>query len=262
MDERVKVVTYALLTAGVVIMKFDPVTVGSTMKSTIGDFVTDADVESEKIIDQIIKITYPDDIVLSEETKEGHHLLNPENIASLTGWVVDPIDGTNNYKKGMSYYGISIAYIEKGEPVIGGVYDPYRRELYIAVAGRGVTRNDQAIRVSDKAVFDSSTRVCTSNSYEGGTQANIERYSKLGHVWVDVLGSAVLIMTDVASGRLDLYHHNGLKPWDNAATFLIAKEAGAKITDLSGKPTSWLSSEAVIGNPKLVDEFMAKTARS
>jgi myo-inositol-1(or 4)-monophosphatase len=66
-------------------------------------------------------------------------------------------------------------------------------------------------------------------------------------------------MTDVASGRLDLYHHNGLKPWDNAAAFLIAQEAGAKITDLSGKPTTWLSSEVVMGNTPLVNEFIAKT---
>jgi myo-inositol-1(or 4)-monophosphatase len=159
----------------------------------------------------------------------------------------------------MSYYGISIAFIDKGEPVIGAVYDPYRKELYIAVKGGGVTRNDQRISIANKSVFDSSTRVCTSNSYEGGTQANIQRYSKLGHVWVDVLGSAVLIITDVASGRLDLYHHNGLKPWDNAATFLIAKEAGAKITDLSGNPTTWLTKEVVIGNPELVDKFIIKT---
>ena len=261
-DNRVKVATYSILAAGVVIMKFDPVTVGSTVKSTIGDFVTDADVESEKIIQQIIQISYPKDVILSEETTDSHYLLNPENLSTLTGWVIDPIDGTNNYKKGMSYYAISVAYIEKGKPLLGVVYDPYRRELYVAVAGRGVTRNDQPISVSEKAVFDSAARVCTSNSYEGGTQANLERYSKLGHVWVDVLGSAVLIMTDIASGRLDLYHHNGLKPWDNAATFLIAQEAGAKITDLSGKPTNWLTKEVVIGNPKLVDEFIARTAKA
>jgi fructose-1,6-bisphosphatase/inositol monophosphatase family enzyme len=99
MDERVKVATYAILTAGVVIMKFDPVTVGSTVKSTVGDFVTDADVESEQIIEQIIKINYPNEIVISEGKKEGHHLIEPINISSFTGWVIDPIDGTNNYKK-------------------------------------------------------------------------------------------------------------------------------------------------------------------
>lgn len=259
MDERVRVLTYALLTAGVVIIKFDPVTVGSTIKSTPGDFVTDADVESEKIIHQIISLTYPNEPILSEETSDHHSFLSPDKVSSFTGWVMDPIDGTNNYKKGMSYYGISIAYVEKGQPVLGGVYDPYRRELYIAVKGQGVTRNDVPIQVSDKTVFDSATRVCTSNSYEGGTQANIERYAKLGHVWIDVLGSAVLIMTDVASGRLDLYHHNGLKPWDNAATFLIAEEAGAKLTDLRGQPVTWLTSELVMGNPELVDEFIKRT---
>jgi myo-inositol-1(or 4)-monophosphatase len=69
----------------------------------------------------------------------------------------------------------------------------------------------------------------------------------------------VLIMADVASGRLDLYHHNGLKPWDNAAGFLIVEEAGGKITDLKGQPVTWLTSEAVMGNPALVDAFIAAT---
>jgi len=97
-----------------------------------------------------------------------------------------------------------------------------------------------------------------SNSNEGGTQANLERFAKLGHVWVDVLGSAVLIMADVASGRLDIYHHTGLKPWDNAAGFLIAQEAGAKIVGLRGQPVSWLTNEVVMGNPALVDLFIRR----
>jgi fructose-1,6-bisphosphatase/inositol monophosphatase family enzyme len=101
------------------------------------------------------------------------------------------------------------------------------------------------------------TRVCTSNSYEHGkTIDNLDRYNKLGQVWVDVLGSAVLIMVDVASGKLDLYHHSSLKPWDNAAGFLIAQEAGAKIVGLHGQDVTWLSNEAVIGNPSLVDAFI------
>ena len=259
MDTRKQVLTDAVMAAGEKVLQFDPNTVDTHVKSTQGDLVTAADLESEKVITQIIKAAYPDDAIISEETSEGQELLTPEHLPQLTGWVIDPIDGSKNFKDGMSYSGVSIAYIENGEAILGVVYNPYLKELYLAVKGEGVTRNGEPIHVSEKTSFDAGTRVCTSNSYEGGTQANLERYAKLGHVWVDVLGSSTLIMTDVASGRLDLYHHNGLKPWDNPAAFLIAKEAGAKITDLRGKPTTWLTSEVVMANEALVNEFIAKT---
>lgn len=250
----------AALAAGKEILKFDPTTVAAEVKSTAGDLVTAADLASGKVITQTIMAAFPDDTVISEETAEGQELLRAENLPELTGWVIDPIDGTNNFKRGMAYSGISIGYIENGEIQLGVIYDPYRNELYMAQKGQGATRNGKSIQVGGKTTFDAGTRVCTSNSYEGGTQANLERYRKLGHVWVDVLGSAALIMVDVAAGRLDLYHHNGLKPWDNAAAFLIAEEAGAKLTDLSGSPTTWLTSEVVVGNPDLVDTFIELTA--
>lgn len=259
MDERLSVITGAARKAGTKILTYDPNTVTAEVKSTAGDLVTAADLGSEKVITEVIRAAFPNDLVISEETSQGHELLASENLSKLTGWVIDPIDGTNNFKKGMCYSGVSIGYIQNGSIMLGAVYDPYRDELYVAQKGKGATRNGEPIRVAGKTNFDAGTRVCTSNSYEGGTQANLARYEKLGHVWVDVLGSAVLIMTDVASGRLDLYHHNGLKPWDNAAAFLIAEEAGAKITDLAGQPTTWLTSEVVVGNPALVDEFIRCT---
>lgn len=258
---RIELITQAAVKAGEEILKYDPNTVSTEVKSTAGDLVTAADLSSEKVITELIQASFPEDLIISEETEAGQELLVADKLDRLTGWILDPIDGTNNFKKGMSYSGISIGYIENGIPVLGAVYDPYRRELYLAEKGKGATRNGRPVHVSEKSVLDAGARICTSNSYEGGTQANLERYTKLGHVWVDVLGSAVLIMTDVASGRLDLYHHNGLKPWDNAAAFLIAEEAGAKITDLAGSPTNWLTREVVVGNPELVDAFLEATLR-
>jgi myo-inositol-1(or 4)-monophosphatase len=259
MDVREKVIIDAATKAGKALLKFDPTTMDTQRKTSVGDYVTAADLKSEKIIKQVIYAAYPNDLIISEESSEGHEKLTPENLATLTGWVTDPLDGTNNFKHEFAYSAVSIGYIEHGEPVLGAVYNPFREELYIARKGSGATRNGQPIHVADKISFDEGTRVCTSNTYGGGTLASLATYTKLGDVWVDVLGSAVLIITDVASGRLDLFYHNGLKPWDNAAAFLIAEEAGAKITDLSGKPTNWLTSDVVIGNDVLVDEFIART---
>lgn len=255
MDRR-SVLINALKKAAREILKYDPTIVDAHIKSTPGDFVTAADIASEKIILSTIKEYFPDDIVISEESPEGQELLKEESLSQLSAWVIDPIDGTNNFKRGMAYSGISIGYIENGEAVLGGILDPYRSLLYVSEINNGATCNGDPIHVSSQSIFNSNTRVCTSNSYEGGTLQNLARYKKLGDVWVDVLSSAVLIMTDVASGKLDLYHHNGLKPWDNAAGFLIAKEAGAKIVGLNGKTISWLSNEVLMGNPALVDEFL------
>lgn len=258
--QREEVLVAALRKAGKQVLLHDPINVETTVKTTAGDLVTAADLDSEKVILEVIMSAFPDDKVISEEAAAGHDALNIDNLSKLTGWIIDPIDGTNNFKHGMAYSGISIGYVENGVLKLGGVLDPYRNLLYVAKQGQGATCNAERIKVSERPSFDAGTRVCTSNSSSpGGTKENLARYAKLGDVWVDVLGSAVLIMVDVASGKLDLYHHNGLKPWDNAAVFLIAQEAGAKITGLNGQPVTWLTSEVVMGNPALVDRFIELT---
>jgi myo-inositol-1(or 4)-monophosphatase len=194
---------------------------------------------------------------------ESHTALNAETLSQLTAWIIDPIDGTNNFKHNMAYSGVSIGYVENGKPTLGGIINPYRNLLYLASTANGATCNGQPIHVSSQFDFNAGTRVCTSNSSaKGGTLINLARFQNLGDVWVDVLGSAVLIMTDVASGKLDLFHHNGLKPWDNTAAFLIAEEAGAKIVGLQGQPVTWLTNEVAMGNPKLVDLFLEKMAQA
>ena len=253
---RKQILLQALELAQTEVLKFDPNSLIAEVKSTAGDLVSAADIASQDVIGTVIRREFPEDIIVSEESPESHKVLDPNLLPELTGWILDPIDGSNNFVKGMAYSGISIAYVEKGEVVIGGVCDPYRKDIFIAEKDHGATRNGESITVSNVTDFNPGTRVATSNSHEGGTVENLKRYQNLGHVWVDVLGSAVLIMTDVACGRLDLYHHNGLKPWDNAAAFLIADEAGAKLTDLQGNPVNWLSSEIVLGNPSLVDLFI------
>lgn len=258
--QREDVLEKALHKAGKEILKYDPSNIETNTKANEGDLVTAADIASEKVIVETIKAAFPDDLVISEEMSESHDVLNEDNLAQLTAWIIDPIDGTNNFKHGMAYSGISIGYVEAGKPIIGGVLDPYRNLLYMTRLGLGATCNSQPMHVSNQTEFNAGTRICTSNSSApGGTQANLDRFAKIGNVWVDVLGSAVLIMVDVASGKLDLYHHNGLKPWDNAAAFLIAQEAGAKIVGLHGQSINWLTNEIVIGNPELVDLFIEKT---
>ncbi len=256
---RREILIAALHAAAIEILKHDPSSVRTDIKSTAGDFVTAADIASERSIINTIRTTFPDDLVISEETTAGHEMLNQTDLAQLTAWVIDPIDGTNNFKRGMTYSCISIGYIHAGEIVLAGILDPYHDALYMAEPGAGATRNGVPLGVASKVSFDPDTRVATGNSYKlGGTQASLDCYQKLGHVWVDVLGSGALMMVDIAAGKLDLLFHNSLQPWDNAAGFLIAQEAGAKIVGLQGQPVTWLSAAVVMGNPTLVDLFIEK----
>lgn len=258
--DRKDILITALRAAGAEIQKYNPSTVTTSVKSTAGDIVTAADIASERSIIATIQAAFPKDVCISEETAHGQELLNNANLTNITGWIIDPIDGTNNFKRDMAYSGISIGYIVNGVPILGGIFDPYRDLLYLAESGQGATCNGTPLKVSSKTDFDGNTRVCTSNSMSsGGTQANLARQAALGDVWADVLGSAVLIMADIAAARLDLYHHNGLKPWDNAAGFLLVQEAGGIIADLHGQPVTWLSNEVVMGNAALVDTFVART---
>jgi myo-inositol-1(or 4)-monophosphatase len=257
--DRKEVLVKALRAAGEAVLEHDPASVETTSKLNSGDLLTAADLASEKAIIGIIQSAFPDDRIISEEIPESFIDLSEDNLESVTAWVIDPIDGTSNFKHDMAYSCISIGYVEKGVPVLGGILDPFRDQLYLAEKGKGATLNGKPIHVSDVESFSPGTRVCTSNNLEnGGTYENLAKLNKLGDVWVDVLGSAVHIIVDVAAGRLDLYFHTWLKPWDNAAGFLIAQEAGAKIVGLSGQPVTWLTAEVVMGNPGLVDEFIKR----
>jgi myo-inositol-1(or 4)-monophosphatase len=225
-------------------------------KSNAKDFVTLADVGAQEIIRKTLAAAFPEAVILSEEdpAAERTALHQPD----FTGFVIDPIDGTYNFKRDMRKSAVSIGYIEKGESIAGVVYDPYQNELYEAEKGQGAFRNGQTIHVSGQAVLDAAS-IATSNSYDDAEAArNLRRqlgiYEQSGIMpWTDCQGSAVLTMLYVADGRFDAYHHNSLKPWDNAAAFVIAREAGGLIQSLRGEAVNFTTADVLIANPTLTE---------
>lgn len=226
-----------------------------TEKSNRKDFVTEADLKCQEIIVTQLTDAYPDEVILSEEHDEEdrEQLYEPD----FTGFVIDPIDGTYNFKRGMKSSAVSIGYIKDGEPVAGVAFDPYRDELYWAEEGKGAFCNGEPIHVSDYKELDHAS-VATGNSYdEEMTKRNLQRqiaiYDQTGNMpWTSCLGSAVLIMVWIARGRLDAYHQNCLKPWDNAAAILILREAGGEVVRLTGERALFTNPDILAGNPKIV----------
>lgn len=238
--------------AGVAVLNTAP-SAGLTEKEGRLNYVTAADLASERILKETIQKNFPNHLILSEETESD--IKDPLTVEHL--WVIDPIDGTSNFRYGREYAGISVGYVEMGEPTAGFIYDPFRDQLFHAVKGEGAYLDEAKIHVSDTADLGKAT-LLTDNSYEpNGTKRNLQLVANLPqNPWVLMRGSAVLAYGDVAAGRADIYVHQFFKPWDNAAGFVIAKEAGAVIKRFNGEDGTFLDSSLVIGNQALVNQFL------
>lgn len=239
------------LRAGAIIKSADP-NKDVSEKGGRGNYVTGADLASEKLVMNAIRRAYPEDGILSEETAA-----DIENISVSRGlWVIDPLDGTNNFRFGRNYSAVSIGYVEKGVVKMGVAYDPFREELYYAELKGGATANGKPIRVGSAASLEKAT-VATDNSYNhNATRNNLETLLKIKETpWTLMKGSAVLTMCDVASGRVDFYFHCLLNPWDIAAALLIVQEAGGRAIDFEGKEATFKSPGIAAGNFGLVSEF-------
>ncbi len=229
------------------------------VKSNAKDFVTVADIKSQDILRNMLSEAFPGVAILSEEDHETvrQQLFDPD----FTGFVLDPIDGTYNFKRDMRESAISIGYIERGEAVRGIIFDPYKDELYEAEQDKGALRNGERIFVSSQNDVTGAS-IATSNSYDDDAMArNLKRhlaiYEHEGVMpWTSCLGSGVLIMAWVACGRIDAYHHNGLKPWDNAAAFLLVREAGGEVLTLTGRRAPFVSPSVAMGSKQIVARLM------
>jgi myo-inositol-1(or 4)-monophosphatase len=199
-------------------------------KGSPTNLVTEMDARVEELIVGRLAAAFPDDAVLAEERGAS---------AGRSGrrWIIDPLDGTTNYAHGFPAFGVSIALESATRVELGVIYDPNLDELFVAERGRGATVNDQALAVSTTATLDESL-LATGFPYdirEGGDN-NLKEYAAFSvrARAVRRMGSAVLYLAWLASGRLDGYWELRLGPWDVAAGSLIVEEAGGRITNLSG----------------------------
>jgi myo-inositol-1(or 4)-monophosphatase len=218
------------------------------------DLVTEADVAVETMFRKLIAERFPEHTILAEEFGED---------ASTRGashcWVFDPIDGTNNYAHGLPIFCSSLALEIDGRAEIGAIYDPTRKELFVAERGGGALLNGKPIRVSDSATLVESMLV-TGFPYDVHTRIP-EIVGLFGEFVgraraVRRLGSAALDLCYIASGRMDGFWEQDLKPWDIAAGMLIVEEAGGKVTDFTGEPSSSRRHHLLATNGKIHEDML------
>ena len=211
------------------------------------NIVTDSDLAIEKIIRGRLSRAFPSHLVLGEEFGGKHKISKGQLI-----WLIDPIDGTNNFAQGIPLACISIGLWDYKGPLAAVVYNPMTKSVYTAERGKGARLNGKLILVSK-----------TQDPMEalggvGWTRANTrQQRAKLFRVGVEkfakarALGTTTLQMCFVADGKMDFYFGTGMYIWDIAAAALIVAEAGGKITDLDGQPLTLASRSVVASNEQL-----------
>jgi myo-inositol-1(or 4)-monophosphatase len=203
------------------------------------DVVTDVDYASEALVIDAIHARHPGDAILAEES--GRHesadtgkpvIASSRARWSRRTWVIDPLDGTVNYANGIPFYCVSIGLVVDDRPTVGVVFDPARDDLYAATADGPATLEGLPARASTKEVLQDYV---VSLAVIGRGGLSRERRIAPRIRIHRRMGSAALALAYVANGRFDAFVQNGgLSPWDVAAAGLIAKRAGAVVTDLKG----------------------------
>jgi myo-inositol-1(or 4)-monophosphatase len=223
-----------------------------TNKEGVNNLVTEVDHASEKAIMEVIRKSYPDHYILSEEI--GEIVQDSEY-----KWIIDPIDGTVNFAHGIPLCCISIGLEKAGKMILGAVYNPFIKELFVAERGKGATLNNKPIHVSSKEKVINACLVTgfpyTYLDEPNGPLEVFERFIRRG-IPVRRLGSAAIDLCWVACGRFDGFYEHKLQAWDSAAGFLIVEEAGGRVTDMKGKTYSPYQPGIIATNGIIHDELV------
>jgi len=203
-------------------------------QKSLNDYVSEVDRQSEQMIFDIIRAEFPEHCFLGEEF--GSSGISQADYQ----WIVDPLDGTTNFLRGIPHYAVSIALQFKGEIIQASVYDPSKNDMFSATKGHGASLNGRSIKVSAATTIKGGL-YATGIPFNGLSLENlgcftdcVEEVLNRQTAGIRRLGSAALDLAYVAAGRYDGYWEANLQPWDIAAGLLLVKEAGGVIRDLSG----------------------------
>lgn len=227
-------------------------------KTSESNLVTAIDKKSEKLIIDFINKEFPGHKILAEES-------GGENDSSEYLWVIDPIDGTNNFAHGLPIFCVSIGVQKEGETIYGVIYDVMRDTAYHAEKGSGAYCNSRKMRVSHNDKLSRSLLV-TGFPYDireknPGRIMHIFNTFTLAARGIRRLGSAALDLCYVADGVFDGYWENFLYPWDMCAGQLLVEEAGGIVTDFQGKRRT-LSEESIIASNGRIHNLMLEIAKA
>ncbi|MFP8891651.1 inositol monophosphatase family protein [Natrialbaceae archaeon A-CW2] len=218
------------------------------------DVVTQADRDAQRAVIEVLREWYPEDPIVGEEDDERKTVP-----AEGPAWIIDPIDGTSNFVRGMRTFGTAVAAVIDGEPVGSAVVLPALEDTYRA-GPAGVTRNGEPVSVS-RRTDPETCAVCPTiwwdfderDQYARAAQAIVERFGDLRR-----FGCAQAVLSNVAEGALDGVLTNvRANPWDSVAGVHLVRTAGGTVTDLQGEPWRYDSTGLVVSNGEIHEDVLA-----
>lgn len=218
------------------------------------DIVTDVDLAAEKVILDRVRSEFPQFSVLSEESE-------PIETGSPFRWVIDPIDGTRNFAEGIPHFCVVVALARGSDIVVGVTYDPIKEEAFSAELGKGAFLNGEPISVSSREQIPNCVLGFDLGYVDQKAATALDMIRELwpGFQTMRLMGSSALGMAYAAAGRVDLYFHHSLSPWDSASGLLLAREAGGNVVDRQGQDADLFTPSVIASSQQLIDRFMEAT---
>ena len=216
-----------------------------------GNVLTNADLEAEKAILDIISGEFPDHGIVAEES--GEHASKSDYT-----WFIDPLDGTTNYSRSIPFFCTSIGLAFKQEFILGVIYNPILDEMFFAEKGKAVLNNKPITVSKTGRLEDAFLGFCHGYKREDTADA-IKVFDKIRPIVIEYkkLGSMALELAYTACGRIDGVTSNGTNSWDWAGGILLVKEAGGKVTDLKGREMK-PDSQGIIASNSLLHSQLLK----
>jgi fructose-1,6-bisphosphatase/inositol monophosphatase family enzyme len=217
-----------------------------------GNIVTETDYAVERAVTAMLRREYPDHAILSEETAA-------DTLSDGWLWVVDPLDGTKNFSRGIPHFAFTLALCFRGEPALGLTTHPLLGDTFLAVRGLGTTLNGHPVTVSDCATVSEAV-VAIDLGYNDARASQL--LATASHLWpgmqsLRVTGSAALGFAYLAAGRWDLYLHSDLEPWDIVAGLILVREAGGVVVERGGAEATIASRAIIAATPGVRANFTA-----
>jgi len=217
----------------VIMPRFRALKPGDVSAKGPGDYVTVADVEAERRLTALLTGAQPGSVVLGEESAAKNPALMNLAGGDAPCWIIDPIDGTNNFAHGRPGFAVLLAYAEQGAVRAGWLYDPLGERMVWAVAGKGAYRGATRLKIASAPGRISGAAYGKAGSGERAAKA-LSRSEAIGEIRNQ--GCSGLEYLAVALGEADFSLHSRSLPWDHAAGMLVTGEAGGKACFLDGAP--------------------------
>jgi len=252
-EHYLQAATRASRAAGTVIRRgFENLSAADIQAKGRNDFVTRVDLEAEAAIKKVLSRDFPRHRILAEET--GYSATAGEFL-----WVIDPLDGTTNFIRGIPHFAVSLALLENGKAIFGLIYEPLSQDCFHAALGRGAFLNGRAIATSRVKKMASALGA---TGFPFKAPGLVSPYAKAFRSLISQCedmrrcGSAALDLAYTACGRFDFFWEAYLRPWDFMAGKLLIAEAGGLSSDFAGNELPVRTSSVLAANKFLYSELL------